>query len=93
MSTPTVSRFFVESVKADLLSFRSRRKQRDRARQRERELERVRKPFQYARGAMITLIAASGFVFLARAAFEEAVKQWPDQKLALRNGIPIRRSR
>jgi hypothetical protein len=30
------------------------------------------------------VIAAAGSVFLARAAFEEAVKQWPDQKLTLR---------
>ena len=33
------------------------------------------------------VIAAAGSVFLARAAFEEAVKQWPDQKLTLRNGM------
>jgi hypothetical protein len=33
------------------------------------------------------VIAAAGSVFLARAAFEEAVKQWPDQKLTLRQGI------
>jgi hypothetical protein len=37
------------------------------------------------------VIAASGFVFLARAAFEEAIKQWPDQKLTLRNGIMLMR--
>jgi hypothetical protein len=37
------------------------------------------------------VVAASGSVFLARAAFEEAVKQWPDQKLTLRNGIMLMR--
>lgn len=37
------------------------------------------------------VVAASGSVFLARAAFEEAVKQWPDQKLTLRNGILLMR--
>lgn len=37
------------------------------------------------------VIAASGSVFLARAAFEEAVKQWPDQKLTLRNGMLLMR--
>ena len=37
------------------------------------------------------VIAAAGSVFLARAAFEEAVKQWPDQKLTLRNGIMLMR--
>jgi hypothetical protein len=37
------------------------------------------------------VVAASGTVFLARAAFEEAVKQWPDQKLTLRNGIMLMR--
>jgi hypothetical protein len=35
------------------------------------------------------IIAASGSVFLARAAFEEAVKHWPDQKLTLRQGIML----
>ena len=35
------------------------------------------------------VVAASGSVFLARAAFEEAVKQWPDQKLTLRQGIML----
>ena len=30
-----------------------------------------------------------GSVFLARAAFEEAIKQWPDQKLTLRQGIML----
>ena len=35
------------------------------------------------------VIAAAGSVFLARAAFEEAVKQWPDQKLTLRQGIML----
>jgi hypothetical protein len=35
------------------------------------------------------VVAAAGSVFLARAAFEEAVKQWPDQKLTLRNGIML----
>jgi hypothetical protein len=33
--------------------------------------------------------AASGSVFLARAAFEETVKQWPDQKLTPRQGIML----
>jgi hypothetical protein len=37
------------------------------------------------------VVAASGSVFLAHAAFEEAVKQWPDQKLTLRNGIMLMR--
>lgn len=35
------------------------------------------------------VIAAAGSVFLARAAFDEAVKQWPDQKLTLRQGIML----
>ena len=35
------------------------------------------------------VIAAAGSVFLARAAFEEAIKQWPDQKLTLRQGIML----
>jgi hypothetical protein len=35
------------------------------------------------------LFAAPRSVFLARAAFEEAVKQWPDQKLTLRQGIML----
>jgi hypothetical protein len=35
------------------------------------------------------VVAAAGSVFLARAAFEEAVKQWPDQKLTLRQGIML----
>lgn len=35
------------------------------------------------------VIAASGHIYLARAAFEEAVKQWPDQKLTLRQGIML----
>jgi hypothetical protein len=35
------------------------------------------------------VIAAAGSVFLARAAFEAAVKQWPDQKLTLRQGIML----
>jgi hypothetical protein len=37
------------------------------------------------------VIAASGSVFLARAAFDEAVKQYPDQKLTLRNGMLLMR--
>jgi hypothetical protein len=37
------------------------------------------------------VIAAAGSVFLAHAAFEEAVKQWPDQKLTLRNGMLLMR--
>jgi hypothetical protein len=35
------------------------------------------------------VVAASGSVFVARAAFEEAVKHWPDQKLTLRQGIML----
>src|SRR6202051_3948985 len=35
------------------------------------------------------VVAAAGSVFLARAAFEEAVNQWPDQKLTLRQGIML----
>ena len=35
------------------------------------------------------VIAAAGSVFLARAAFDEAVKQWPEQKLTLRQGIML----
>ena len=37
------------------------------------------------------VVAASGSVFLAQAAFEEAIKQWPDQKLTLRNGMLLMR--
>jgi hypothetical protein len=37
------------------------------------------------------VVAAAGSVFLARAAFDEAVKQWPDQKLTLRNGMLLMR--
>src|SRR5580704_7373453 len=33
------------------------------------------------------VVAASGSVFVARAAFDEAVKHWPNQKLTLRQGI------
>jgi hypothetical protein len=35
------------------------------------------------------VVAASGSVFVARAAFDEAVKHWPDQKLTLRQGIML----
>ena len=35
------------------------------------------------------VIAAAGSVFLARVAFEEAIRQWPDQKLTLRQGIML----
>jgi hypothetical protein len=35
------------------------------------------------------LLAASGNVFVARAAFEEAVKHWPGQRLTLRNGMQL----
>jgi hypothetical protein len=35
------------------------------------------------------VIAAAGSVFLARAAFDEAVKHWPDQRLTLRQGIML----
>jgi hypothetical protein len=37
------------------------------------------------------VIAASGSVFLAHAAFDEAVRQYPDQHLTLRNGIMLMR--
>jgi hypothetical protein len=36
-------------------------------------------------------IAASGSVYLAHAAFDEAVKQYPDQRLTSRNGILVMR--
>ena len=35
------------------------------------------------------LLAASGNVFVARAAFDEAAKQWPNQRLTLRNGMHL----
>ena len=35
------------------------------------------------------VVAAAGSVFLARAAYEEALKQWPDQKPTLRRGIML----
>jgi hypothetical protein len=35
------------------------------------------------------VVAAAGSVFVARAAFDEAVKHWPDQKLTLRQGIML----
>jgi hypothetical protein len=35
------------------------------------------------------LLAASGNVFVARAAFDEAVKHWPNQRLTLRNGMQL----
>jgi hypothetical protein len=35
------------------------------------------------------LVAASGNVFIARAAFDEAVKHWPGQRLTLRNGMQL----
>jgi hypothetical protein len=34
-------------------------------------------------------IAAIGHIDLAHAAFDEAVKQWPDQRLTLRQGIRV----
>jgi hypothetical protein len=37
------------------------------------------------------VIAAVGHVYIANAAFDEAVKQWPDQRLTLRNGIMLMR--
>jgi hypothetical protein len=37
------------------------------------------------------VIAASGSVYLAHAAFDEAVRQYPDQHLTLRNGIMLMR--
>jgi hypothetical protein len=37
------------------------------------------------------LVAAAGNVFVARAAFEEAVKHWPAQRLTLRNGMQLLR--
>jgi hypothetical protein len=42
-----------------------------------------------ARAHIRWVIAAAGSVFLARAGFDEAVKQWPDQKLTLRQGIML----
>lgn len=35
------------------------------------------------------VIAAAGSVFVAQAAFDEAVKNWPDQRLTLRQGIML----
>jgi hypothetical protein len=35
------------------------------------------------------LLAATGNVFVARAAFGEAVKHWPNQRLTLRNGMQL----
>jgi hypothetical protein len=35
------------------------------------------------------LLAASGNLFVARAAFDEAAKQWPNQRLTLRNGMQV----
>ena len=37
------------------------------------------------------LVAASGNLFVAQAAFDEAVKHWPDQRLTLRNGMQLLR--
>jgi hypothetical protein len=37
------------------------------------------------------LVAASGSVFVAGAAFDEAVKHWPAQRLTLRNGMQVLR--
>ncbi len=37
------------------------------------------------------LVAASGNLFVAGAAFEEAVKHWPDERLTLRNGMQLLR--
>lgn len=37
------------------------------------------------------LIAASGNVYVAHAAYDEAVKNWPREKLTLRNGMLLMR--
>jgi hypothetical protein len=34
-------------------------------------------------------VAASGNLFVARAAFDEVAKQWPNQRLTLRNGMQL----
>src|ERR1700733_2298925 len=34
-------------------------------------------------------VAAVGHIYIARAAFDRAVKEWPDQRLTLRQGIRI----
>jgi hypothetical protein len=34
-------------------------------------------------------VAAVGHIYIAQAAFDEAVKQFPDQQLTLRNGILV----
>jgi hypothetical protein len=39
------------------------------------------------------VIAASGSVFVARAAFDEAVKQYPDERLTLLHGILLMQER
>jgi hypothetical protein len=35
------------------------------------------------------VVAAVGHVYIAQAAFDEAVKQWPDQRLTLRNRMMV----
>ncbi len=34
-------------------------------------------------------VAAVGHIYIARAAFDQAVKEWPDQRLTLRHGIRV----
>jgi hypothetical protein len=34
-------------------------------------------------------VAAVGHIYIAQAAFDEAVKEWPDQRLMLRHGIGV----
>jgi hypothetical protein len=34
-------------------------------------------------------VAAVGHIYLARATFDEAVRQWPNQRLTLRHGIRV----
>jgi hypothetical protein len=34
-------------------------------------------------------VAAVGHIYVARAAFDQAVKEWPDQRLTLRQGIRV----
>jgi hypothetical protein len=36
-------------------------------------------------------VAASGSIVLARAAFDAAVKEWPNERFTLRNGIMLMR--
>lgn len=36
-------------------------------------------------------VAASGSIVLAHAAFDAAIKEWPDERFTLRNGIMLMR--